>query len=241
MNIQNLLIYQFNTLYEILKELDDKINFEVINVNDEKFLKNLISSSNKYLIITKKQKINFNNQVALEKFPIKLNKFIEKLNIQFLRQQFNDQSKFKVNDYIIDLNSRYIFFENKKLIGTFKTEFKSFAEDNVSYDTDVDKNIDETINVFCFGILPIKVSTPEGDKIVISSPILRSSKKLSSFPIETEFLSSHGVIATIDMHNFTCCFGEPVRHHGQSCSGYRNLVIDVPSHGGSSFPGFFEI
>ena len=61
MNIQNLLIYQFNTLYEILKELDDKINFEVINVNDEKFLKNLISSSNKYLIITKKQKINFNS------------------------------------------------------------------------------------------------------------------------------------------------------------------------------------
>ena len=115
MNIQNLLIYQFNTLYEILKELDDKINFEVINVNDEKFLKNLISSSNKYLIITKKQKINFNNHVALEKFPIKLNKFIEKLNIQFLRQQFNDQSKFKVNDYIIDLNSRYIFSENKKL------------------------------------------------------------------------------------------------------------------------------
>lgn len=115
MNIQNLLIYQFNTLYEILKELDDKINFEVINVNDEKFLKNLISSSNKYLIITKKQKINFNNQVALEEFPIKLNKFIEKLNIQFLRQQFNDQSKFKVNDYIIDLNSRYIFSENKKL------------------------------------------------------------------------------------------------------------------------------
>ena len=115
MNIQNLLIYQFNTLYEILKELDDKINFEVINVNDEKFLKNLISSSNKYLIITKKQKLNFNNQLALEKFPIKLNKFIEKLNIQFLRQQFNDQSKFKVNDYIIDLNSRYIFSENKKL------------------------------------------------------------------------------------------------------------------------------
>jgi len=115
MNIQNLLIYQFNTLYEILKELDDKINFEVINVNDEKFLKNLISSSNKYLIITKKQKLNFKNQLALEKFPIKLNKFIEKLNIQFLRQQFNDQSKFKVNDYIIDLNSRYIFSENKKL------------------------------------------------------------------------------------------------------------------------------
>ena len=59
MNIQNLLIYQFNTLYEILKELDDKINFAVINVNDEKFLKNLISSSNKYLIITKKKKIKF--------------------------------------------------------------------------------------------------------------------------------------------------------------------------------------
>ena len=114
MNIQNLIIYQFNTLYEILKELENKLNLEVIDINDEKSLKEKISISNRYLLVTKKKILNLDNQTVLEKFPIKLNKFIERLNIQFLKQQFNDQSKFKVKDYIIDLNSRYIFSKNKK-------------------------------------------------------------------------------------------------------------------------------
>ena len=115
MNIQNLIIYQFNTLYDILKELDNNLKIEVININDEKSLKEKISIYNQYLIITKKNISNLDNQIALEKFPIKLNKFIEKLNIQFLKQQFSGQSKFKLQDYTIDLNSRYIFSKNKKL------------------------------------------------------------------------------------------------------------------------------
>ena len=114
MNIQNLIVYQFNTLYEILKELDSNLNFEVIDINDEKSLVKKISISKKYLIVTKKKISNQDNQIVLEKFPIKLNKFIEKLNIQFLKQQFNEQSKYKIKDYIIDLNSRYISSKNKK-------------------------------------------------------------------------------------------------------------------------------
>ena len=50
-------------------------------------------------------------------------------------------------------------------------------------------NIDVTKNVFCLGMLPIIVCTPLGDKIVISSPILRFKEKLSSLPIEIEFFS----------------------------------------------------
>ena len=114
MNIQNLIVYQFNTLFEILKELDENLNFGVISANNEKSLEEKISISKKYLIVSKKKFLNLENQVALERFPIKLNKLIEKLNIQFLKQQFNDQSKLKVKDYSIDLNSRYIFFKNKK-------------------------------------------------------------------------------------------------------------------------------
>ena len=101
MNIQNLIIYQFNTLYEILKELENKLNLEVIDINDEKSLKEKISTSNRYLLVTKKKILNLDNQTVLEKFPIKLNKFIERLNIQFLKQQFNDQSKFKVKSFDI--------------------------------------------------------------------------------------------------------------------------------------------
>ena len=40
------------------------------------------------------------------------------------------------------------------------------------------------VKVFCFGKFPIIVSTPTGDIIVISSPILTLSEKLSSLPIE---------------------------------------------------------
>ena len=114
MNIQNLIVYQFNTLYEILKELDVNLNFEVIKVDNEKSLKEKISISKKYLIVTRKQISNLDNQTVLEKLPIKLHKFIEKLNIQFLKQQFSDQSKYKVKDYSIDLNSRYIIYNNKR-------------------------------------------------------------------------------------------------------------------------------
>ena len=48
--------------------------------------------------------------------------------------------------------------------------------------------IDITVKVFCLGILPIIVSIPLEDIIVISSPISRFRVKLSSFPIEIKFL-----------------------------------------------------
>ena len=55
MNIQNLIIYQFITLYEILKELENNLNLEVIDMYDEKSLKEKINNSDKYLIVTKKK------------------------------------------------------------------------------------------------------------------------------------------------------------------------------------------
>ena len=40
---------------------------------------------------------------------------IEKINIEFLKVQFNNQSEVKVKNYIIDLNSREMFAKNIKL------------------------------------------------------------------------------------------------------------------------------
>ena len=42
-------------------------------------------------------------------------KFIEKLNIEFLKYQFNNQSEVNVGSYVIDLNSREIKSKNVKL------------------------------------------------------------------------------------------------------------------------------
>ncbi len=99
MNNQNLIVYRFNLLYLILKELEEDINFRIIEISDEKSLINEINNLNNYLIITKKQILKLNNQFILSQLPIKIFKIIEKLNIEFLKQQFVEQSKVIINDY----------------------------------------------------------------------------------------------------------------------------------------------
>ena len=57
MNNQNIIVYRFNYLYQILKELEEDIHFKVIEISDEKNLTNEIKNSNNYLIITKKKNL----------------------------------------------------------------------------------------------------------------------------------------------------------------------------------------
>ena len=115
MNNQNLIVYRFNFLYQILKELEEDIHFKIIEISDEKTLTNEIQNLNNYLIITKKQILKFNNQFVLSQLPIRIFKMIEKLNIEFLKYQFVEQSQFIINDYIIDINAREMSSKNVKL------------------------------------------------------------------------------------------------------------------------------
>ena len=115
MNNQNLIVYRFNFLYKILKELENDIHFKTIEISDEKTLANEIKNLNNYLIITKKQILNFNNQFVLNQLPIKIFKMIEKFNIEFLKHQYVEQSQFIINDYIIDINAREMSSKNVKL------------------------------------------------------------------------------------------------------------------------------
>ena len=115
MNNQNIIVYRFNSLYQILKELEEDINFRIIEISNEKSLINEIKNLNNYLIITKKQILKFNNQFILSQLPIKIFKIIEKLNIEFLKQQFVEQSQVIINDYTIDINAREMFSKNVKL------------------------------------------------------------------------------------------------------------------------------
>ena len=115
MNNQNIIVYRFNLLYQILKEIEEDIQFKIIEISDEKVLTSEIKNLNNYLIITKKQILKFNNQFILSQLPIKIFKMIEKLNIEFLKHQFVEQSQFIINDYIIDINAREISLKNIKL------------------------------------------------------------------------------------------------------------------------------
>ena len=115
MNNQNLIIYQFNPLYKILKELEQDLNFKIIESLNEKSLNIQIKNLNNYLIITKKKISKLEHQYIFDHLPIKIFKFIEKLNIEFLKNQFSDQSEIIINDYKINLNSREILLKNTKL------------------------------------------------------------------------------------------------------------------------------
>ena len=48
MNNQNIIVYRFNSLYQILKELEEDINFRIIEISNEK---SLINFSLQFLFI----------------------------------------------------------------------------------------------------------------------------------------------------------------------------------------------
>ena len=110
--VQNLIIYKFNSLYQILEELDLNLNFKIIFADNENSLNDIVKNLNNYLIISNKKDFNFINHLVLDNIPINIFKLIERINIEFLRLQFNSQSEVKINDYTIDLNSRKMTIKN---------------------------------------------------------------------------------------------------------------------------------
>jgi len=112
---QNLIIYKFNSLYQILEELGLDLNFEITQVDSENLLNEKIKIFKNYLIISNKEYSNISNNFILENLPLNIFKLIERINIEFLKIQFNSQSKVKVGNYVIDLNSREMLFKNLKL------------------------------------------------------------------------------------------------------------------------------
>ena len=57
MNNQNLLIYQIPYLYEIMSELEDYLNFKVIEASNQKILDEHIKLISNYLILSKKKNL----------------------------------------------------------------------------------------------------------------------------------------------------------------------------------------
>ena len=120
-------IVQLNELYNILSENENILSFKVKNYpsnegliqnlkNDKKNLNSstfVISNSNNVLL--KDIEIDKRNILIIENFPIEFNKLIELINVHLIKQKYNFQSKLSIKNYTIDLNSRTINTENKKL------------------------------------------------------------------------------------------------------------------------------
>tara|TARA_B100000575_G_scaffold112215_1_gene89300 strand:- start:1030 stop:1611 length:582 start_codon:yes stop_codon:yes gene_type:complete len=112
---QNLIIYKLNALYHILEELSLDLNFKIISVDSENSLKEKVKNLNNHLIVSNKKYSYIDNQFVLDKKPMNIFKLVERINIEFLKIQFSSQSEVRVNDYIINLNSREMQINNIKL------------------------------------------------------------------------------------------------------------------------------
>ena len=115
MDKQNLIIFKYNTFYNIMKELEENLNLKIFEAPNEKILNKIKDDLRNYLIITSKKINNVNNQFILDKTPTKLNNLIEKFNIQFLKVNFIEKSELNIGKYKIDLNSRELISINNVL------------------------------------------------------------------------------------------------------------------------------
>jgi hypothetical protein len=115
MTDQNLIIYKYTSLYHILEELGLDLNFKITFAENENSLNDKVKKYKNYLIISNKEYSNIVNQFILKNAPINIFKLIEKINIEFLRLQFNSQSQVRVNNYTINLNSREMLMNDIKL------------------------------------------------------------------------------------------------------------------------------
>ena len=119
MNKQNLIIYDFDELFSILSEIKKDLNFNLIKVSEREF-SDMNLQINSYLILSKKEILNVQNQVIFKNLPLKISKIIETININFLKIKFNQQSDINLGNYKLNLNSRKIFDEDKELSLTEK-------------------------------------------------------------------------------------------------------------------------
>ena len=115
MSHKKLIIYQYDSLFNILNEIRENLNFEPIKAqeNNLKDINSTITSD--FLIISKNNLEKIDNQINLTNLPIRINKIIEMINIQFLKNKFNLQSNINIGLYTLNLNSRKIIKNDKKL------------------------------------------------------------------------------------------------------------------------------
>ena len=114
-------IIEFKELYNILLELNSITHFKINYYNNESEILQLEESKkiniNYSTNILKKpsKKINEKNVIVFEELPNRIDKIIDKINIHLIKQKYNLQSNVKIGEYSLDLNSRTIFKNQKKL------------------------------------------------------------------------------------------------------------------------------
>ena len=111
---QNVFIINYNLLYEILDEIKENLPFKIIKYeNDDHFINNSdLDIRNSLIVINSKHKLLSNRNITEKNllnfdFPLSINELRELINIKLIKLKFNQQSKIKIKDYVLNLNSKF--------------------------------------------------------------------------------------------------------------------------------------
>ena len=185
---QNIFIVNFDLLYEILEEIKDNLSFNIVKFNKvEDFLKSPNLSSNDLLI---SQRSNLNSFLStgvnkdhilfFEDIPISINKIIELINIQLIKVRFNHQSKVRIKQYELNLNSK--FFSN----GSTSIKLTEKEIEIILYLNDTKKKhdvLDLQKNIWGY--------SSEMETHTVETHIYRLRKKISNKFSDENFILSH--------------------------------------------------
>ena len=149
---QNVLIINFDLLYEILDEIKDNLSFKIEKFeNEDDFIKRSDLDIINSLIITKFHKkiisnknITDKNLLIFDDLPLSLNKILDLINIQLIKLKFNHQSKINIKGYELNLNSKFFSKNNLNLKLTEKEieVILYLNETKIKHDvSDLQKNI----------------------------------------------------------------------------------------------------
>tara|TARA_B110000305_G_scaffold23049_1_gene21121 strand:+ start:1457 stop:2038 length:582 start_codon:yes stop_codon:yes gene_type:complete len=150
--MQNIIIINFNLLYEILDEIKENLPFKIIKFeNGVDFKKNSDLDTINYLIVSKNShKLLLNNGISDKNFldfndlPLSLKRLLELINLKLIKSKFNLQSKIIIKDYELNLNSKFFSKGDLKLKLTEKEiEIILYLNDKkIKHNvTDLQKNI----------------------------------------------------------------------------------------------------
>ena len=121
---QTIHIIDFKILYNILDEIRDYLKFQILHYkNEENFLNSNDLNLNDSLILVRpnnkvflnNEKINRKKFFSIPNYPITIDKLVEILNVNLIKQKYNYQSNIDIKDYKLDLNSRTITKNNQNL------------------------------------------------------------------------------------------------------------------------------
>ena len=125
MSKQSVSIIEFSELYNILYEVKHLFSFNLYNYkNFNDFISKIESNAinNSIVILRQTDRLLLQNNkilestiLVLDKLPVKLEKLIDLINTNLIKNEYEFQSKLNINQYVINLNSRTISNNIKEL------------------------------------------------------------------------------------------------------------------------------